>query len=179
MKTRSLFVLALVFLLAALGRAGVIASDANVGASGSDSGTPPVPERTCVEPRLAAAVSDRISILEEEETAIEERRATLSVYEMQIEKRLAELKQANDALAESAQHQQSKRDGDIIRLAAIYEGMKPAQASPIIEKMDPKFAAGLLGAMNSEQAAQIVATMNSDKAYLISVMLANRSATGR
>ncbi len=70
---------------------------------------------------------------------------------------------------------QDARNEDIAKLAAIYEGMKPAQAGQIINEMDSKFAAGLLSAMNNEQAALVVASMDANKAYLVSVILANRS----
>jgi len=101
----------------------------------------------------------------------------LKTYEAQIEKRLAELEGANEDLQEKITVVQDARSADIQKLAAIYEGMKPAQAGEIINEMDAKFAAGLISSMNSEQAALVVANMDAQKAYLVSVILANRNQT--
>ncbi len=174
MKTRALVVLGAVFFASFIGRIAVLASEASGGAQAPH-------EREAggigagLDGELASAVKDRMYALDRRETAIADREAELKTYEAQIDKRLAELEAANKKLQANIQVVQDARSADIQKLAAIYEGMKPAQAGQIINEMDAKFAAGLLSAMNNEQAALVVANMDSQKAYLVSVILANRS----
>lgn len=176
MKNRALLVLATIFLASFLGRIAVLASEVT-----GESAPSPDPQQdakasyTCVDGALATAVKDRIVALDTREENIAGRRSELKAYEKQIEKRLVELEDANMKLKANIETHQTARNNDIAKLAAIYEGMKPAQASEIINEMDPEFAAGLLASMNSEQAAQIVASIDSKRAYMISVMLANRT----
>ena len=177
MKSRALLVLAIIFSGSFLGRLAVFASDiVNAAADTAPAETVSTQvEQTCVDGDLAAAIKERAVALDTNEAALAERKATLQVYESQIERRLSELEGANEKLRATLIEHQESRNADIAKLAAIYEGMKPQQAGDIINEMDPKFAAGLLAAMNSEQAALVVATLDAKKAYLISVILANQS----
>ncbi|MEZ5892629.1 MAG: hypothetical protein R3C58_05735 [Parvularculaceae bacterium] len=173
MKTRALLVLGVVFFVSFIGRIAVMASDL-AGGAGLGAAKAEAPG-TCVDGDLAAAVKDRMYALDSRETAISDREAELKTYETQIDKRLAELEKANEDLQKNIRVVQDAKNADIQKLAAIYEGMKPAQAGQIINEMDAKFAAGLLSSMNNEQAALIVANMDAQKAYLVSVILANRT----
>ncbi|WDI31538.1 hypothetical protein PUV54_16425 [Hyphococcus flavus] len=176
MKTRALLVLGVVFFGSFIGRIAVMAADAMAenDHAPADHAATPVAD-SCIGGELAAAVKDRMYALDQRETKIADREAELKTYETQVDKRLAELEEANNKLQTSIKIVQDGRNEDIAKLAAIYEGMKPAQAGDIINEMDAKFAAGLISSMNSEQAAQIVANMDSQKAYLVSVILANRT----
>ncbi|WP_425409241.1 MotE family protein [Hyphococcus sp.] len=176
MKTRALFVLGLIFCGSFIGRIAVMASDAaSADAPADPAQQAGAPADACIGGELAAAVKDRMSALDGRERKIADREAELKTYERQVDKRLAELEEANNKLQTSIKIVQDARNADIQKLAAIYAGMKPAQAGGIINEMDAKFAAGLISSMNSEQAAQIVANMDSQKAYLVSVILANRT----
>ncbi len=181
MKNRALIVLAIIFFASFLGRFAVLASEITGAmpepAPPSKPQHDPNAEYTCVDGALATAVKDRIAALDAREANIANRASELKAYGQQIETRLGELEQANMQLKANIETHQTARDNDIAKLAAIYEGMKPSQASEIINEMDPEFAAGLLASMNSEQAAQIVATIDSKRAYMISVLLANRTHT--
>lgn len=175
MKTRALLVLGVVFFASFVGRIAVLASEATGKTPAGMHEGDVAAVGACVDGELASAVKDRMYSLDSRETAISDRETELKTYEKQIDKRLAELEKANDQLQEKIQVVQEARNEDIAKLAAIYEGMKPAQAGQIINEMDAKFAAGLLSAMNNEQAALVVANMDANKAYLVSVILANRS----
>ena len=177
MKTRALLVLGVIFFGSFIGRIAVLASAiaAKPGADDIAHLNQPAAVASCVDGELAAAVKDRMHALDKRETTIADREAELATYEAQVEKRLAELDVANNKLQKNIDAVQTARNADVQKLAAIYEGMKPAQAGQIINEMDAKFAAGLLAAMNNEQAAQVVANMDSQKAYLVSVILANQS----
>jgi flagellar motility protein MotE (MotC chaperone) len=68
-------------------------------------------------------------------------------------------------------------EGDLARLTAVYESMKPKDAAPLFEKMAPEFAAGFLGRMRPEAAGAILSGLPPDMAYSISAILAGRNAT--
>ncbi len=76
----------------------------------------------------------------------------------------------NLALADGAAEQ------DLVRLTAVYEAMKPAEAAPLFAAMAPEFAAGFLGRMRPDAAAAILSGMNAEAAYAISVLIAGRNA---
>ncbi|GJL92837.1 MotE family protein [Hyphococcus sp.] len=175
MKTRALLVLGVVFFGSFVGRIAVLASEAVGKPSLGPNASNIASVASCVDGELAAAVKDRMYSLDSRETAIADRESELKTYEAQVDKRLKELEVANEKLQSNIQIVQDARNADIQKLAAIYEGMKPAQAGQIINEMDAKFAAGLISSMNNEQAALVVANMDSQKAYLVSVILANRT----
>lgn len=176
MKTRALFVLGVIFFGSFIGRVAVMAAD-TAGHAGavSPTGHATASVDACIGGELATAVKSRMEALDSRETKIADREAELKIYESQVDKRLAELEEANNKLQSSIKIVQDARSADIQKLAAIYAGMKPADAGEIINEMDAKFAAGLISSMDSEQAARIVANMDSQKAYLVSVILANRT----
>ena len=65
---------------------------------------------------------------------------------------------------------------DLARLTAVYEAMKPKDASALFETMAPEFAAGFLGRMRPEAAALVMTGLSPKAAYGISVLLAGRNA---
>ncbi|MEM8771374.1 MAG: hypothetical protein AAGD92_06975 [Pseudomonadota bacterium] len=183
MKPKPLYVLAIVFVISFLGRIIVFAEDLNA-ISGEQVKTAETtllnvdsvdPGKSCITGELAQSVAKRIDQLDRQSEAISNREIELRTYEKQIEKRINQLEAVNSAFEAKVDKVQAAQKSDIARLALIYEGMKPAQASQIIEKMDPKFAAGILASISSEQAAQIIAAMDTEKAYLVSVLIANNN----
>ncbi|MEP4475030.1 MAG: hypothetical protein ABJ024_08265, partial [Lentilitoribacter sp.] len=67
-------------------------------------------------------------------------------------------------------------EDDLVRLTAVYENMKPKDASALFEQMEPGFAAGFLGRMRADAAAGILSGLSPQVAYSISVILAGRNA---
>ena len=130
-------------------------------------------EERCMSPSIAADIKNRLQEVSRREAAAAKTAKELADLKDRVDARLAELETANAAYKANLDAAAAKRDADIAKLAAIYTGMKPAQASAIISKMDPQFSAGLLASIADEQAAAIVAAMPPEKAYLISVLLAN------
>lgn len=67
-------------------------------------------------------------------------------------------------------------EGDVTRLVAVYENMKPKDATALFAVMDADFAAGFLARMKPEAAAAIMAGLDPKVAYTISAVLAGRNA---
>lgn len=144
---------------------------------------PQQPETTpatqaCPDPplALAKALSGREVDLATKERAMEDRRAALALADTAITKRLAELEAAEAELKKTLALADGAAENDLLRLTAVYEAMKPADAAKLFQTMAPEFAAGFLGRMRPEAAAAVVSGLPPDTAYAISVLIAGRNA---
>lgn len=111
------------------------------------------------------------------ERQIEDRMKALEVAESAIEAKMAALIDAENALKDTLALADGASEADLSRLTAVYEKMKPKDASAVFETMDPAFAAGFLARMKPEAAAGILAGLTPQAAYTVSVILAGRNAT--
>lgn len=139
----------------------------------------PVPQACEPEPDVAAmleAFATREARLKEKEAQVANRMQALSVADQEIEKKLAELTRAEEALRETLALADTAAEDDLSRLTAVYENMKPKEAAMLFEEMDPQFAAGFLGRMQPGAAAGVMAGLSPQTAYAVSVILAGRNA---
>lgn len=116
-----------------------------------------------------AAVSAR-------EAELQARAQALALIESSIEEDLKRLEEAEAELRATMAAADAAAENDIDKLTAVYENMKPDQASQLFQLMEPSFAAGFLGRMRADAAAAILAGLTPDLAYTISVVLAGRNA---
>lgn len=63
-----------------------------------------------------------------------------------------------------------------VRLAKMYENMKPAQAAPILSALEMKIVLDILGRMKEREAARILAKMDAGLAARISTELSSGGA---
>lgn len=140
----------------------------------------PAPDGECVTSegvmRMLAEIDDREQRLAEREALQRERDQALRQARNHIEERLNALIAAEDELAQTVAIADKASEGDVERLVALYENMKPKDAAPLFEEMDPEFASGFVVRMRPESAAQLLAALNPKTAYSISVMMAGRNA---
>ncbi len=125
---------------------------------------------------LAAALLERESRVSERERQLEDRLHALAIAEQELEIKLQQLISAEASLEAAIADAETASSGDLERLTAVYENMKPAQASALFEEMAPAFAAGFVGRMRPDAAAAIMAGLDPTTAYAISVVLAGRNA---
>ena len=132
----------------------------------------------CPEPpvALANALKERDGVLKAREAALNDRMAALGLAEEAIAARLQELTTAEERLRETLSIADGAAEKDLTRLTAVYEAMKPVEASALFETMAPEFAAGFLGRMRPEPAAAILSGTKPDIAYMVSVLIAGRNA---
>ena len=86
------------------------------------------------------------------DTELARREATLSLREQdmrvardEIDRAILELEEAEAALEARMFASDTASEGDLTRLTAIYEGMKPKDAAALFGTMDPGFASGFPG----------------------------------
>lgn len=125
---------------------------------------------------VLAALERREARLTDSETRLEARLAMLEAAEATIRAQLAELREAEAALSDTLARSDGAAEGDLSRLTAVYEAMKPKDAAVLFETMAPEFAAGFLGRMRPDAAAGILSGMSPGAAYKLSVLLAGRNA---
>lgn len=176
-----LMAIALMLALSGLLRLGGEAGSAF--ASGSrtiDPETAPSGDVACTTPDDIAVVltslNEREGRVAARESALADRMQALSVAETQAQRNLAALEEAESRLSATMARSSTAAEGDLERLTAVYENMKPKEAAPVFAEMDPKFAAGFLGRMRPDVAAAIMAGLEPGTAYAISALLAGRNA---
>jgi len=125
---------------------------------------------------VSAALLQREAKVAVQELALAERLAALDLTEQAVAMRLAALEDAETRLRATLSIASGAAEDDLVRLTAVYEAMKPADAAALFETMTPEFAAGFLGRMRPDAAAAVLSGMSPDAAYAISVLIAGRNA---
>jgi len=132
-----------------------------------------------ITPELLALLEEtkaREAAVAKREADLDARAQTLALVEASIAEDLSRLEQAEADLRATMAAADQAAETDIGRLTAVYENMKPDQASALFQLMEPSFAAGFLGRMRPDSAAAIMAGLTPELAYTISVVLAGRNA---
>lgn len=122
------------------------------------------------------AMNRRKAWLDEQETALRDRKQTLKIADEEIAGKMAALVAAEEQLRQTIALADTAAEDDLARLTKVYENMKPREAAALFEQMDPVFAAGFLGRMRPEAAAGIMAGLSPEAAHGFSVVLAGRNA---
>jgi flagellar motility protein MotE (MotC chaperone) len=125
---------------------------------------------------LLEAIQARDNQVSAREAALQDRMTALNLAEAAIKTRMAELETAESSLRETLSIADGAAEKDLVRLTAVYEAMKPAEAAKLFEAMAPEFAAGFLGRMRPDSAAAVISGMKAEQAYAISVLIAGRNA---
>lgn len=143
-----------------------------------DPAPPTVSAAECPAPpaALIEALSRREARVAVRESALESRLAALALADEALTRRLKELEEAESRLAATLSQADGAAEGDLSRLTAVYEAMKPKEAAALFETMAPDFAAGFLARMRPEAAAAVMSGMTPEAAYTVSVLLAGRNA---
>jgi len=161
----------------ALGAEGAMARAAAAGPVAAQEAEPPAgctPEADIAS--VLDALKEREARLDAREREIGARLQALNVADREIERKMAELVAAEDRLRATLAIADEAAEGDLTRLTAVYENMKPKQAAALFEQMDPTFAAGFIGRMRPDAAAEVMAGLTPETAYTVSVVLAGRNA---
>ena len=137
------------------------------------------PDPACGTPgalELLASLRAREEKLAAREAEASRREAAIVEARTEAQALLAELTARQQDLARTLTIADEAAEGDVARLVAVYENMKPKEAAPLFEVMDPGFAAGFLARMRPEASAAVLAGLDPQKAYAISAELAGRNA---
>lgn len=127
-------------------------------------------------PDLVVDLATREAALTDRLAALAAREAELAAFEGQLQAQLAELTRAEAALRATMALADQAAEGDLTRLTAVFESMRPEQAAQVVAEMAPDFAAGLLARLRPEVAGAILGGVEPRLAYGLSAILAGRNA---
>jgi len=133
---------------------------------------PPPPDIAAV----LEALKTREAELDARQAALDERAATIDIARDEVTRQMKALEAAESSLKSTLAVADNAAESDLAKLTAVYEQMKPEEASALFAQMDPRFAAGFLGRMRPDAAAAVMAGLDPAAAYSISVILAGRNA---
>ncbi len=108
---------------------------------------------------------------EKEELAI--LRQTVAVQEQVLQEGRRELMILVQEIEKGQRILGEDRERSAVRLAKMYENMKPAQAAPILSALEMEIVLDILGRMKEREAARILARMDAALAARISTELSS------
>lgn len=110
--------------------------------------------------------------LERREQAVQLRERLVDLTEERIMERINTLEGLQQQLSGMLSDLSEKDEGELAKLAKIYESMKPATAAEIMNRLDNKIVYDLFRRMNDKKTAKIMEKMDIAKTRFISEMLA-------
>ena len=125
---------------------------------------------------LLDAFAAREARIAAKERQLNIRAKALEVSQIEIERRINALENAEDRLSATLAKAKTASEEDLTRLTNVYENMKPKNASALFEAMEPEFAAGFLARIRPDVAAKILSGLDPQIAYSISAILAGQNA---
>lgn len=129
---------------------------------------------TDIETQVLQSLVARREELEQRESDISLKEASLLVIEKNIDKKIEELKGLQYELNKIMELYNTKEDEKIASLVKVYESMKPTEAAKIFEQLQMSILVEVADNMKEAKLGQILAKMDTYKAKEITVELASR-----
>jgi flagellar motility protein MotE (MotC chaperone) len=123
---------------------------------------------------LLQELSKRRKELDAREQTVIQREGLLNAAETRIEKKIAELKGVKDDIEKLIQKYEEQEEQQLNDLVAIYEKMKPKDASRIFNDLDTEILLQIFDKMKASKTALILANMRADRAKEITSKIAER-----
>ena len=111
------------------------------------------------------------ALLRREKEELVTLRQTVAVQEQILEEGRRELTTLVQEIEARQRILGDDRERSAVRLAKMYENMKPAQAAPILSALDMEIVLDIMGRMKEREAARILAQMDAEFAARISTEL--------
>ncbi len=109
--------------------------------------------------------------LQEKQRQLEAREKAIAQAEEKLNLRITELQQLESSIQQRLQDEKNIKNKKIKRLTAVYEGMKPDRAAPVISKMDLATVVRVFLLMDEKKVGKILSFLPPDKAVQISQAL--------
>ena len=113
------------------------------------------------------------SQLRREKEALMTLRQTVAVQEVVLEEGRRELAAILVEIESQQRNLDAEQERSVVRLAKMYENMKPAQAAPILSALDMDIVLDVMNRMKEREAAGILAYMDAGLAAQISTQLSH------
>jgi flagellar motility protein MotE (MotC chaperone) len=123
---------------------------------------------------LLQELSKRRKELDAREQTVIQREGLLNAAETRIEKKIAELKGVKDDIEKLIQQYEEQEEQQLNDLVAIYEKMKPKDASRIFNDLETDILLQIFDKMKASKTALILANMKAARAKEITSRIAER-----
>ena len=120
------------------------------------------------ERRLRSAMQEEVERLRLRQEGIARRELELKTLEVEVDKKLAELKRVREELTVLLARKDEEEAKKLRELSAVYEKMESARAAQVLAALDENLAIALLGGMKSRSAGKILDQMEKSTAARLS-----------
>ena len=134
------------------------------------SGNSPTTEETDL---IMKGLDTERALLRREKEGLVALRQTVAVQEQVLEEGRLELTNLIQEIEAKQRILSEDRERSAVRLAKMYENMKPAQAAPILSALEMEIVLDIMGRMKEREAARILAKMDAGLAARISTELSS------
>ena len=134
------------------------------------SGNSPTTEETDL---IMKGLDAERALLRREKEELVTLRQTVAVQELVLEEGRLELTNLVQEIEAKQRILSEDRERSAVRLAKMYENMKPAQAAPILSALEMEIVLDIMGRMKEREAARILAKMDAGLAARISTELSS------
>lgn len=119
-------------------------------------------------------MKNRSDALASSEKKLTEREQTIKVAEAKLNSKVAELEKIKAQLGAMQKQLEEKEEKNMMSVVAIYEKMKPKEASKILSGLNVPDALSILERLKQDRAAVILSNMDAAKAQTLTQFLIER-----
>ena len=124
-----------------------------------------------IEDETLASLRQYKQELDQRSKELDDREKTMQEAEDQLKRRVTELEQLEASIQQRLLDESKVKSKKIKRLTAVYEGMKPERAAPVIEKMELATVVKIFLLMDEKKVGKILSFLPPEKAVKISQAL--------
>jgi len=115
--------------------------------------------------------------LNDKQRQLDAREKSIRQAEEKLNIRITELEQLESSIQQRLLDEKNIKDKKIKRLTAVYEGMKPESAAPVLSQMELATVVRVFLLMDEKKVGKILSFMSADKAVQISQALTSQIST--
>jgi len=134
-------------------------------------------EQAIMEDKTLASLRQYRDQLDERAARLDKQAAALKAAEEQLQQRITELEQLEASIQQRLADESKIKNKKIKRLTAVYEGMKPDKAAPVIAQMELATVVKIFLLMDEKKVGKILSFLPPEKAVRISQALTRQIST--
>lgn len=123
---------------------------------------------------ILQSIEQKEQALNKREESLKKREEQLNLLGTEIEKKLAEIKKAQNNIERMVTMREDLVEKSIRHLVKVFSSMKPAEAGPLLEKLDRDITIQILSKMKGKTAGKILAKIKPTLAARLSEEIAKR-----
>ena len=146
-------------------------------AAGNQSSRAPEASSLPADDKTLASLRSYKASLDQRTDQLDQRESSLKKAEEKLQQRVTELEQLEASIQQRLQDEAGIKTKKIKRLTAVYEGMKPDKAAPVIARMELTTVVKIFSLMDEKKVGKILSFLPAEKAVQISQALTRQIST--